>query len=128
MEATVIFPHQLFARHPSIRRGRPVFLIEDPRFFGEPESALQFHKNKLVLHRASMTAYREFLVTAGHNVHYVAYERIHSTKNLFDALRKAAVNAIYLADPVDSLLEKRLTERAAPVRDLALTSTPLRPS
>ena len=29
MEATLIYPHQLFAEHPSVQKGRAIYLIED---------------------------------------------------------------------------------------------------
>ena len=34
METTLVFPHQLFAKHPAIRSGRDIWLIEDPLYFG----------------------------------------------------------------------------------------------
>ena len=33
-ETTLIYPHQLFANHPAVRRGCEIRLIEDPLFFG----------------------------------------------------------------------------------------------
>jgi deoxyribodipyrimidine photolyase-related protein len=112
MEATVIFPHQLFARHPSVRHGRLVFLIEDQRFFGEAGSGILFHKNKLVLHRASMKAYQKLLTASGHSVHYIEHEESESMNYLFDPLMALDVKVLHLTDPVDSTLEKRLTENA----------------
>ena len=44
---------ELFASHPALARGRPVWFIEDQRFF----SVFRFHQQKLVLHRASLQAY-----------------------------------------------------------------------
>lgn len=112
MEATAIFPHQLFAHHPSIQHGRLIFLIEDQRFFGESRSGIRFHKNKLVLHRASMKAYQKLLASSGHSVHYIQYEQSESMKYLFDLLKASGIKFLHLADPVDSLLEKRLVENA----------------
>ena len=52
MEATIIYPHQLFAAHPGVAKGRPIFLIEDPLFFGtDPRWPLTLHGQKLVLHK-----------------------------------------------------------------------------
>ena len=112
MEATVIFPHQLFARHPSVRRGRPVFLMEDQRFFGESESGIHFHKNKLILHRASMKAYQKTLTAAGHTVQFIQYEQSPSMNYLFALLNASGIKVLNLADPADSLLEKRLADNA----------------
>ena len=43
---TLIFPHQLFANHPSIVRGQDVYLIEEYLFFKQ----YRFHQQKLVLY------------------------------------------------------------------------------
>ena len=64
--ATLVFPHQLFERHPAIETGRSVYLAEDPLIFGnDPQYPVRFHKQKLVLHRASMQAYIDELRDAG---------------------------------------------------------------
>jgi deoxyribodipyrimidine photolyase-related protein len=55
---TLVYPHQLFERHPAERAGQPLFLIEDPLYFGtDPRWPLAVHKQRLVLHRASMKAW-----------------------------------------------------------------------
>lgn len=111
MEGAVIFPHQLFVRHPSVRRGRVVFLVEDPRFFGERVSGIRFHKNKLILHRASMSAYGDSLLAAGYTVHYVDYEQIRDPNDLLHILSKKGMTEIYVADPTDEVIEQRLKNR-----------------
>ena len=112
MEATAIFPHQLFARHPSVRHDRPVFLIEDQRFFGEPESGIRFHKNKLVLHRASIKAYQKTLLATGHKVQLIRYEQSLSMRYIFDPLKGSGIKVLNIADPADSILEKKLADNA----------------
>ncbi|MFM2199442.1 MAG: hypothetical protein RLZZ505_2874, partial [Verrucomicrobiota bacterium] len=73
MSAALVFPHQLFAEHPAIEHGRPVFLAEDPLFFGnDKHHPVAFHKQKLVLHRASMRAYADELRSLGHHVEITA--------------------------------------------------------
>jgi len=52
---TIIFPHQLFKIHPAIHKNHKVFLIEEELFFNQ----YNFHKKKLVLHRASMKCYAD---------------------------------------------------------------------
>lgn len=42
--AALIFPNQLFAAPPALPPGSPVYLAEDPRFFGD----FAFHRQKLV--------------------------------------------------------------------------------
>jgi len=112
MEATVVFPHQLFARHPSVRHGRVIFLVEDQRFFGESGSGIRFHKSKLVLHRASMKAYQKLLTSSGHSVRYIQHEQSESMKYLFDPLKTSGIKFLHLTDPMDTVLEKRLAENA----------------
>ena len=65
-EAVLILPIHLFDDHPCLSPGCPVILCEEDRYFSD----FAFHKKKLILHRASMTAYRDRLVAAGHRVFY----------------------------------------------------------
>src|ERR1700753_4262829 len=65
--ATIIFPHQLFENHPALEKGRAVYLIEEWLFFRQ----YNFHRQKLVLHRASMKFYEDWLVKKQFEVHYV---------------------------------------------------------
>ncbi|MDP4625796.1 MAG: cryptochrome/photolyase family protein [Akkermansiaceae bacterium] len=101
--ATVIFPHQLFDNHPAIKAGRPIYLAEDPLFFGnDKHHPVAFHKQKLVLHRASMMAYEDRLTDAGHRV-----IRIPHTKTFQSALPENLAE-LHLAEPHDFILEKRI--------------------
>ena len=61
----VVFPHQLCRDNPCLKRDRIIYLVEDPWFFGDPVNLLKFHQQKLVLHRASMQAYLDFLQSPG---------------------------------------------------------------
>ena len=66
MELSLVFPHQLFEHHPALRGGRVVALIEDPLLFGsDPRWPMQVHRQRLLLHRASINAYAEGLVAKG---------------------------------------------------------------
>ena len=109
--AALIFPHQLFAAHPALAPGRPVFLAEDSLYFGnDKHHPVAFHKQKLVLHRASMRAYADELRLLGHSV------------QLIDSYPKALpadLTDLHLAEPHDFILEKRL-RRFAEGRGIAL--------
>jgi len=101
--ATLIFPHQLFENHPSIKKARPVYLAEDPLFFGNDKRyPVAFHKQKLILHRASIEAYADELRDAGHLVKTIPH-----TSTFQEDLPKELVN-LHLVDPHDFILEKRL--------------------
>jgi len=101
--STLVFPHQLFERSPAIRMGRPVYLVEDPLFFGNDRRyPVKFHKHKLVLHRASMMAYADELREAGHDVRTIP----HTEK--FQTSLPADLTELHLAEPHDFILDKRL--------------------
>ncbi len=114
MEMTLIFPHQLFKQHPAIEKGREVLLIEDHLYF----SQYPFHKQKLVLHRASMKCYQKFLENTGITVNYIPADDA-ELKNVFALLKKRKVNIIHYTDTTDFLLEKRI-ERYASANQLGL--------
>eukprot|EP00903_Cladosiphon_okamuranus_P003789 g3787.t1 len=105
--AALIFPHQLFENHPSVRPGRPIFIAADPLFFGnDPTYPVSFHKQKLVLHHASMHAYADELSALGHTVEIIP----HTTT--FQLALPRGISHLHLADPVDFILEKRLRHHA----------------
>ena len=69
MDLSLVFPHQLFEHHPALQPGRAVALIEDPLLFGtDPRWPIQVHRQRLLLHRASMNAYAEMLQAKGFTV------------------------------------------------------------
>ena len=97
-EAAIIFPTQLFSDHPCLGNARHVFLVEEPRYFTD----FQFHKKKLILHRASMKAYQEMLEKRGHAVTYIDYAK--DWRSRTNGSRVCAVR------PYDRTLEGRLPE------------------
>ncbi len=108
-EAAVIFPNQLFLEHPAIKKGRLVVLAEDWLFFRQ----YAFHKQKIVLHRASMKAYEQCLKDAGHEVRYLESHEIHTTEKIFEILEEAGVRAVHIAHTSDDWLEQFLESFAA---------------
>lgn len=105
--ATLIFPHQLFECHPAVAPGRSIYLAEDPLIFGnDPDYPVAFHKQKLVLHRASMQAYTDELRAAGHAVNPVPH-----THDYREVLPEDICD-LHLADPHDFILEKRMRKFA----------------
>ncbi|ULQ52121.1 cryptochrome/photolyase family protein [Flavihumibacter fluvii] len=117
---TIIFPHQLFREHPAIQPGTPVYLIEEKLFFTQ----LNFHKQKLVLHRASMKYYESWLQEQGIKVVYIEAQHEHAdTRRLVGALAAEGISEISYADPVDDWLQQRL-ERAGQEHQLQLNQYP----
>lgn len=104
MECVFVYPHQLFERHPALKKERPVFLIEDPLFFKDASYPVNFHKQKLVLHRASMNAYHEELSLKEYKVTRVEFS---SSLNYLNGIQ-----TIHVADLDDDMLERRLKKEA----------------
>lgn len=108
--ASVVFPHQLFRDNPCLAKGRRVFLVEDPLFF----SQLPFHKMKLMLHHASMKYYADYLRNLGYRVVYFELRAYVDMDTFFrKTLVDEGITEIHFCEPVDFLLEKRLTECAS---------------
>lgn len=106
---SLVFPHQLFENHPALAKNRPVYLIEEYLFF----SQYNFHKQKLVFHRASMKAFQDLLEKKGFEVHYVeAIGKLSDIRDLVPALKKHGISEVHYTDVTDNYLGKRLTEQA----------------
>lgn len=112
-EAALIFPHQLFARHPAVAEDRSVWLVEDALFFSDERYPAAFHRQKLMLHRAAMKRYAAETL-AGFRVQYVDYQHVRAgMEALFERLGAAGVTALHVADPADFMVEKRLRRCSA---------------
>src|SRR4051812_40056348 len=104
-DVALIFPHQLFRKHPAVAAGRPVYLVEEWLFFRQ----YSFHKQKLVLHRASMRWYADWLRKQGYDVQYIESQAGTSDcRQLVRDLAQAKVTDIHIADPADNWLLKRM--------------------
>ncbi len=118
-EAGVVFPHQLFENYSEIIQVEKIFLVEDSLFFKDKKYPFQFHKQKLIFHRASMQAYKDMLAVAGNDVEYIDHIAIEdqdegngSMLNLFECLKKSKIQTIHIMDPSDWAIEKRLAKLA----------------
>ena len=104
---TLIFPHQLFKAHPALEKSRAVYLVEEELFFRQ----YKFHKQKLVLHRASMQFYAQWLKENQYEVNYVdTTQAENDVRKLIASLTKQKVNEIHIADVADNWLIKRIKE------------------
>jgi deoxyribodipyrimidine photolyase-related protein len=100
----LIFPHQLFKENLLIAECEKVYLIEDELFFQQ----YNFHKQKLVLHRASMQYYA-YYISSRTAVEYIQSTDSKSTEEILK-LNKANTVHCYYTD--DYLLERRLNRYA----------------
>jgi deoxyribodipyrimidine photolyase-related protein len=104
-QVSLILPNQLFKQHPAIELSRPVYLIEEWHYFNQ----YQFHQQKLVLHRASMKYYEQFLLLNGHTVNYIeSTDMLNKCASLIKKLHSEKVQAIHLVDPVDNWVPKKI--------------------
>lgn len=107
-EVTLIFPHQLFDPHPALSKDRPAVLVEDGLTFGDPTIGLEFHRQKLTLHRAAMRTYAAMLGKRGFNVIYIDFQQGATIADHLLALVEKGAHVFHYAEPTDFLLEKRL--------------------
>lgn len=104
---SIVFPHQLFKNQPALDPTIPVYLVEEWLYFKQ----YPFHFQKLLLHRASMQQYKDFLTNKGYNVHYIeTNETISNVLQLIPYLAKKGITHIKVVDPTDNWLQKRLSE------------------
>lgn len=80
-------------------------LVEEWLFFKQ----FSFHKQKLVLHRASMKFYQQYLHEQGFKVEYIeATQTLCDIRNLVPHLENTDAGIIHYADTTDNWLEKRM--------------------
>lgn len=116
MKVFLLFPHQLYENIKNLKGFDKIILYEDPLFFGDEKRIANFNKKKIILHRASMKYYFDYLKKNKLKAKYVEYKV--SYKKLFNILSKAKVT-IY--DPVDHLLTERLKKS---IKNLTIFESP----
>ena len=104
--AALIYPHQIFRKNPALGGADLVYLIEEPLFFTQ----FRFHKQKLVLHRASMKFYAEYLSQHGKTVRYVECSELSHTGDIARILEQDRVTHANFVLPVDDWLEAKLSK------------------
>ena len=96
----LLFPHQLYKDSTLVEECEEVYLIEDDLYFNQ----YKFHKQKLVLHRASMKYYANF-ISGKTSVKYI--QSIDSI-SLESIIEKNQRNHIHYFITDDYLLERRI--------------------
>ena len=104
--AALVYPHQLWENHPAVARSNVIFLIEDPLFF----SQYNFHCQKLVLHRASMTEFAANCQRLGKLVFRIESSEIANSSEIGSILHKRQVQKVLAIDPTDDWLKKRVSQ------------------
>lgn len=106
----LLFPHQLFEATERLTSVDAVYLIEEQLFFKQ----YAFHKQKLLLHRASMKHYEQLLHARNIQVSYIEATQANSDiRVLLPQLAEQGITQICCYDPCDNWLEKRLRQTSA---------------
>ncbi len=104
-EIDLIFPHQLFASKVHLSIERKAVMVEEFLFFKQYE----FHKQKILFHRASMKAYADELKDHGHEIAYINSIESHADiRQLVPWLAEQGCKTIHWTDPTDDWLSQRL--------------------
>ena len=108
--AVLIYPHQLYKNHPAIHKDRLHILVEDLLYFRDSRYPMRYHKQKLMLHRASMKRYADEVLGAGrYQYQYIDHKEIDDRLGyVFETLANDGITEIHVADPTDYLLERRI--------------------
>lgn len=103
--AAIVYPHQLFDPHPAIAGATLVVLVEDPLFFTQ----YRFHRQKLMLHRASMKRFERELKDQGHRTAYLDANEVPTTQAIAEHLSRRGIQRARVVRPSDDWLERRLS-------------------
>ena len=111
----LILPNQLFAKHPGLKLDPSLtILLEDSLFFGDRRYPMNFHKQKLWLHRATMKRYESDLRDRGYHTEYLAYNEKKKPSlqtqlsRLLQNRKSRKGEKLCLVTPIDFILEKRV--------------------
>lgn len=103
-EATLIFPNQLFENHPGLEKDRPVILVEDFLFF----RIQAFHKQRLILLRASMRLYQQSLDKLGYKTFFLSSDKCKKRGQWGEFLAQHNYKLLHLTDVTDDYLSQDL--------------------
>lgn len=106
--ALILLPNQLF--NPDyFPKVDVVIIVEEPLLFGtDTQFPLALHKQKLVLHRASMRQYiEEVLWTRDINVEYMELESVEFTAQPLVRAQNLGAELVYMFDATDHAIEQR---------------------
>ena len=123
MNIGIIFPHQLFENNKLLSKCDTIYMVEEFLFFKQ----YNFHKQKIILHRASMKFYESYLQSQKINVIYIhSYDELSDIRKLIPYLKKKGISKIEYNDTTDYWLEQRI-ENACKTHKIKATknSSPL---
>ena len=108
-EISIIFPNQLIQENPLLSCDCDILLIEDSLFFGNDKYyKYVFHKNKLILLKASIYSYKEYLKQQGKKVLYIENKALYSTTDYLSKYLENKCRVLNIVNPHDYLIMRRL--------------------
>lgn len=100
----LVYPHQLYEHHPALVGADEVWLVEEPLFFAQ----YRFHRQKLILHRASMQEFAARLRSRGMRVRVLESSDVTETASVSDLLVRANIQRAKVLQLNDDWLLARL--------------------
>ncbi len=104
--AAIVYPHQLWAANPAVANAPIVVLVEDPLFFKQ----YQFHVQKLVLHRASMTEFMQRCESLGKKVYRIASKSMSCSSEIGAFLKAKKLSKALAVEPTDDWLKRLVSD------------------
>jgi len=108
LSCTILFPHQLFESNPALSPDRPIFIIEDSLFFGDPHYPCDFHIQKIFYHRLTIANYHKQLLSKGFQSTIIQYSPKQTISKIVETLHKKGYTNFHCIEVDDFILEKRL--------------------
>jgi deoxyribodipyrimidine photolyase-related protein len=106
MDASVIYPHQLFKDSPAIAPSRKIYLVEEPLLLTHNP----IHRQRLLLHKLSLDAYQTSLEATGHSVIRLTIAEHPQSADVFFRLKNDGVTRVHIVDTVNTYLEKAIVD------------------
>ncbi len=108
-QISIVLPNQLFKENPLFKYKCDIILLEDDLFFGN-DSIYKYinHKNKLIFLKASIYAYKNYLIKKGIKVVHLENKFTIHTIDYLSKYLKNKYEKLNMIDPHDYLIKKRL--------------------
>ena len=100
----LIYPHQLYQPHPAVSVDHHHLFLEDPLLF----SQFSFHRQKLMLHRASMRRTFEALRERGFSCSYHECRELEDPHALSAAIERCGAKKVFHVEVDDDWLDRKI--------------------
>ncbi len=117
MKIGLIFPHQLFEENILTTTCNTIYLVEESLFFNQ----YNFHKQKIIFHRASMKFYASYLESKKIQIQYInSFDELSDIRKLIPFLKTKGIYSLEYIDTTDCWLEDRI-EKGCRMYQIELT-------